>query len=679
MCIRKLIGRLFTKPKYLTSLPAPTEGDYPLRMEQEERLYRALQQRGRHILLYGPGGIGKTHMARKLFYRLRRDYKCMAWVEYGTNIRTSLTPPPIDGVEEGIDVRFERFVRSLEEASEDTILFIDDAKEDAMDDTVLAQITGMGVTILMTSRCKHISPYETWELEPVSAQECAALFYANYAQDPKRTQMRAVLTLADRLERNVFAMLLLARVAGKPENLPRIMECMTPGTLLDHIGQFLDQSQLTEAERRILHCLSLMPSGEILENLVNRFDFQSDDVEELVRKGWLTRNSEAKSIILHDLVREYYMAQELDEDTAETFVKAALGENLMAGVEPQAAADFKGKVLAFQVKALGILERIRTQNDNDLAKAYTNVGIEYSEFGDYRRALEYQRKALDICEKTLPSNHPDLARSYNNVGNAYGALGNYQRALENQLKALAICEKALPSNHPDLAASYNNVGNAYGALGDHQKALENQLKALAIREKALPSNHPDLAGSYNNVGAAYGDLGDHQRALENKLKALAIFEKTLPSNHPDLAASYNNVGAAYGALGDHQRALEYKLKALAIREKTLPSNHPDLASSYNNVGAAYGALGDHQRALENQLKALAIREKVLPSNHPDLAVSYYNVGVSYIKMGELGAALEWMRRALTVAERSLPENHPTRVSIRKAVQEMEKQIKQQRK
>ena len=112
------------KPEYLTELPVPTDGDYPLRRSQEEALYRALCQRGRHILLHGPGGTGKTHMARKLFYRLSREYPRLAWVEYGMGIRHSMARSPR---EEGGNPEqwFDQFIRKLEEAEKDTILFID--------------------------------------------------------------------------------------------------------------------------------------------------------------------------------------------------------------------------------------------------------------------------------------------------------------------------------------------------------------------------------------------------------------------------------------------------------------------------------------------------------------------------------------------------------------------------
>lgn len=636
MSERNLFGRLRDAaaeimgmaPTYLTSLPAPTDGDYPLRKRQEDRLYRALCRRGAAIMLHGPGGMGKTHMARSLFYRLSRKYKRLAWVEYGADLRTALTPVPREGVTENPDVRFARFIEELREDPRDTILFIDDAKEWAAEDPVLAQITGMGVTVFLTSRCPRIASYEGWALEPVTVSECVELFYANYRGDRERKYRDTVEELVRRLDRNVFAVLLLARVTGEGEKLPRIAQRLTGGDLMDHIGQLIACSRLTAEQQQLLRCLALTNSGELLESLVGRMKFQNSDVQALVDGGWLLRNEKTKCLVLHDLVREYYNRETPGRQTVVRFIKGALGEDFCSGAMAHASSDFKGKALDFQLRALEIMEQ-HWDSREELAAASNNVGLALSEYGDYRRSLEYLNKALSIRARVLPPDHPDLALSYNNVGMTYGYLGDRAKALEYLLEALEIREKVLLPDHPDLAVSYNNVGAIYGDLGDHAKALEFQLKALEIREKVLPADHPDLAQSYNNVGTTYGDLGDHTKALEFKLKDLEICKKVLPSDHPDLARSYNNVGYGYGKLGDRKRKLEYYRKALSIRERILPRNHPDIAQSCNNIAWTYAEEKQYAEALQWMRRALEIAEHSLPEDHPKRRD--YQEGVEYLE------------------------------------------------
>ena len=218
-------------------------------------------------------------------------------------------------------------------------------------------------------------------------------------------------------------------------------------------------------------------------------------------------------------------------------------------------------------------------DSNNLAASYNNVGLTYGALGDHKQALEYQLKALGIRERVLPPDDPDLAISYGNVGSTYRALGEPQKALEYELKVISIFEKVLPKDHPHFATSYNNVGDTYGALGDHKQALEYKLKALTICERVLPPEHPSLATSYNNVGSTYYAQGNYEKALEYQQKALVIRERVLPGNHPSLALSFNNIAWTYYRLGRIREAATHMRRAAdIINRSSLPETHPKRVS-----------------------------------------------------------------------------------------------------
>lgn len=608
--VAEIIGR---EPTYLTALPAPTEGDYPLRKRQEDRLYRALSCRGSAIMLHGPGGMGKTHMARSLFYRLRRKYRRLAWVEYGNDLRTALTLMPQKGVIEKPDVRFARFMKELRKNPRDTILFIDDAKECAGEDPVLAQITGMGITVFLTSRCPEIASYESWELDPVTDSECVGLFYTNYQENLDRQYYKTVEKLVQSLDRNVFALLLLARVAGKKENLPHLAKALEKGTLMDHIGQLMGFSGLTDNQLEILHCLSLTPSSEILDNLVEWLNFPQDELEVLVEKGWLTRNPEMKSFILHDIVREYNKDRHPNRHTLERFLKSVLGENFCKSAETDLPADLRWKILEMQVYAIALMEKY-WDTPRDLAEAYDNVGIGFREFGSYRRALEYIQMGLEVKKGIYPRDDLDLATSYHNIGSVYGDLGQFENAHEYLLKALAIRERILDEDNLDLANTYNNLGLAYGDLGFHNEELSYLLKALAIREKVLPEDEICLGTSYINVGTAYNAAEKYRMALDYLLKARVVLEKSRTESL-ELAILYNNLGVVCGKAGEDEDPMTYYLKALKIQEKALPQCHADRSVTYHNISKAYCDKKMYVEALEWARKALDVANQSLEVDH----------------------------------------------------------------
>ncbi len=311
------------------------------------------------------------------------------------------------------------------------------------------------------------------------------------------------------------------------------------------------------------------------------------------------------------------------------------------------------------LRQITISEEIYGKEHPSTATSYNNIGLVYSEQGDYDKALEYYFKALDIDKKVLGKKHPSTASSYNNIGLVYDEQGDYDKALEYYFKALEIWENILGTEHPYTATSYNNIGAIYYSKGDYDKALEYYFKALDIREKVLGKEHPDTAQSYNNIGAIYNQKSDYDKALEYYSMALDIVRKFLGEMHPYTAAPYSNIGRVYDSQGDYDKALEYYFMALAINEKVLGADHPSTATDYNSIATVCYSKGDYDKALEYHFKALAIREEVLGTEHPDTAQSYNNIGAIYWEQGDYDKALEYYLKVLEVFEKVLGTEHPS--------------------
>ncbi|CAF1157553.1 unnamed protein product [Rotaria sp. Silwood1] len=316
------------------------------------------------------------------------------------------------------------------------------------------------------------------------------------------------------------------------------------------------------------------------------------------------------------------------------------------------------KALASHQQALDIRKKTLPPNHPDLATSYNTIGLVYSNMGEYSKALASHQQALDIRKKTLPPNHLDLATSYNTIGLVYSNRGEYSKALSFYEQALDIRQKILPPTHPDIATSYNNIGLIYSNMGEYTKALSFYEQALHIRQNILPPNHPDLATSYNTVGLVHSNMGDYAKALSFYEQALDICQKMLPPNHPDFAQSYNNIGWVYSNMSEYSKALSCYERALDIRQKILPPNHPDLATSYSNIGKVYSEMGKYSKALASHQRALDIYQKTLPPEHPNFAQSYNNMAMAYQNMGEYVKALPFLEQAINICQKSLPPNHP---------------------
>ena len=346
--------------------------------------------------------------------------------------------------------------------------------------------------------------------------------------------------------------------------------------LYNYILAIFDLGDLSKDEEEYLRYFSVLPSTTIAAN--DLFDFFKieegnettfyDVLDELVKKGWLQEIKNSYKI--HPLIQT--VGREKLKPDAKNCSILIHAFSWKLYTEP---GDNPLDRTIFIPYAESILSFIEEDDKGvaTLAHVFSNI---LTSLGSDRKALEYELKVLGICEKVLDKDHPDLGAYNNNISLIYLNLGNSKEALEYGLKALEIAQKVLDKDHPNLAQSYDTISLIYQKLGDFKKSLEYGLKALAIREKVLDKDHPSLGQSYNNISITYQGLGDLKKALEYGLKALTIREKVLAKDHPELASSYAGIASAYYHLKDYRQAKGYIDKAVDICQRGLPAEHPDL-------------------------------------------------------------------------------------------------------
>ena len=387
--------------------------------------------------------------------------------------------------------------------------------------------------------------------------------------------------------------------------------------LYAHLKALFDLSGMSEEDRSILRCATLLPEDGMRDRLF--MDClpreQRQPLRNLTKRGWL--HHEGENLTIHPVIREVCREElEPTDETCEDFIAQLYNRHDISRIYD--ADRFLEMAKCFSIAS----ERLTDTMGNYAFYA----SLFWHKLGLTQKAQQFELRAVEQRERNLPPDSEGLAVTYNNMAMVCCALGNQDMALQYQKRMLAICEKQFSVDHPVVAISYNNLGYIYSAQGDYLKALEYHLKAQAIYEKALPEYIIWLAVSYGNVGMTYCLLGSPGKGLEYNLKALAILEKEGVSDHPDFAKALNNVGFAYGLLGKHDKAMEYYRKAVEIGERLLPTDHSELANYYYNVGVTYFELGECCRAMEYLEKALAIYEKSLPPDHPYIASTKESIG-----------------------------------------------------
>lgn len=201
---------------------------------------------------------------------------------------------------------------------------------------------------------------------------------------------------------------------------------------------------------------------------------------------------------------------------------------------------------------LAIEEAQRTNNTQELMRAYSFAGVAYRNLGYYEEALHYYSLGLELA-LSLDSKEQQCF-SYINLANLHIYLKQPQKAEELLLK---IKELVSHQNNVIIKGYYHvNLGRVYHELGAYESALSEMVKALSIRQRSNNKNGQGVCKTY--MGDTYLKMGDMIQAKIHYQDALVLIDHEVDK---DLVAATLN-GLAVSQLATGQTALA---KSTALR------------------------------------------------------------------------------------------------------------------
>ncbi|MEU6992787.1 tetratricopeptide repeat protein [Streptomyces sp. NPDC046465] len=242
-------------------------------------------------------------------------------------------------------------------------------------------------------------------------------------------------------------------------------------------------------------------------------------------------------------------------------------------------------------------------------------------------------------------------------------------ALADVHQQLAVQRPAL--YEPKLARSLSNLGTRLSEVGRRTEGLVAERQAVGTFRRLATSNpdyEPNFALSLSNLGGRLSGVGQRAEALAAAEEAVEIYRRLATDNpaahNPHLAASLSNLGAFLSGVGRRAEALTTAEEAVEIYRRLAAdnpaANEPNLATSLSNLGIRLSEVGRRIEAVPPAEQSVAIYRRLARDNpaahEANLARSLSNLGTWLSGVGRQAEALTTAEEAVEIYRRLAADN-----------------------
>ncbi|MCH5269313.1 MAG: tetratricopeptide repeat protein, partial [Lachnospiraceae bacterium] len=524
-----------------------------------EELRQRIEERRKSVLVSGMGGIGKTHICRKLFeeYLMKHaddeniPFQHIGYIEYSGDMGSSLQNCLRYKEQSDQKLNQEAAWRELEYLASDgkLLLFVDNVNKSMVEDLGLQRLNSIPGAVVLTSRQTLLSDeFEPYRIGFLEIDQCREIYekirFENSGRKVMSEYVQDLDFIIDKLAgRHTITVEFLAHLAWTKRWTEKRLrdELEQKGFRLEfhknseliNIQRFYevlyDLSSLTVAEQNILEAFSVFPYIPLSAEICNRWLLadagvcEEDDIlTGLYQKGWLQFDIQQESYAMHPVFAQFvYHKCRPNVEMHSGLVRAC--EDCLKISDRKSVLECK-EFIPFAENIVGKLSMEKYTENLEYIKI---LGYLFYCLGEYKKAKKLYENFLKIFKKELAENPLDTAIIFNNLAVVYERQGEYEKAEELYEKSLNIRERVHGEDHPDTATCYNNLAVVYKRRGEYEKAEELYKKSLNIRERVHGEDHPDTATCYNNLAGVYERQGEYEKAEELYKKSLNIRERML--------------------------------------------------------------------------------------------------------------------------------------------------------
>ncbi len=215
-------------------------------------------------------------------------------------------------------------------------------------------------------------------------------------------------------------------------------------------------------------------------------------------------------------------------------------------------------------------------------------------------AIPCYERALTLLIKT--QNFQEAATAYNDLGNEYMSQGKQLKAVEAFQSAIKLFDTY--SDKTRSAGPLHNIGRIHKLQGDLARAEDYTRRAIS--KNISGGNNRWLVKNYNQMAGIFSQKGPRDSALKYCDLELQVARKM--QNKLEIAAAMQSFGVCYGMLNELKPARKYFDSALVIRLQV--NDSVEILNSYGALGELAMIENDLSSAKKYLANALQISRKI---------------------------------------------------------------------
>lgn len=572
------------------------------REKELDDLRQRIEAGRKSVLVSGMGGIGKTHICRKLFEEYTNKHANgknipfghIGYIEYngdmGSSLQNCLKFKEQDNPEQNQAAAWKE-LEYLASGGK-LLLFVDNVNVPIGEDAGLGKLKSIPGAVVLTSRRSSFSKeFELCRIGFLDTEQCMEIYERIRYEDsgikiPEEEMPDLKYVIEEMAAWHTITVEFLAHLAETKRWTVKELrnELESKGFRLKYRNEedkliniqeeyekLYDLSVLTEAEKNILEAFSVFPYIPLEAEICNQWLLEDARVSKdddvligLYRKGWLQFDLEQACYAMHPVFAKFIFEK----------CKPKFEDHCRLVEECQECLEIleKSSVLAclrYIPFAENIYKKVDMEKDVRQVRLIESMAYLLRYTAEYKKAGKLYEELIEI-HHALNGDQIDIAESYNNLVDVYVSQREYGKVKELCGKSIQIYENLLGENDPLVASGYSNLVIVYLSLGEYEKAEMSYEKSLEIYEVLLREEHSemmfnydDLASCYNDLICTYLDCGKYEKAKKSYEKINKIYKTLLREGHPEAKMVYKNIEILDGKLAlddEFKHYLEEKTK-----------------------------------------------------------------------------------------------------------------------